>query len=88
MYLGKEGKISLRGDSDLERTGKIEATMCIPRGGGRTVFQEEDAGYFICLKFRFHERILFFVVVVDIFIPLLVTMSSIKKIFDKHWLNG
>ena len=26
--------------------------------------------------------------VVDVFISLLIIVSSIKMIFDKHWLNG
>lgn len=71
----------------MRLAGKIEATMCGPRGGGRTVFQEESPAYLICLNFRFHERIHFFVVV-DTFISLLITMFSIKNIFDKHWLNA
>lgn len=61
--------------------------MCGPRGGGRTVFQEEGPAYLTCWNFRFHERIHFFVVVANIFIPLHITMPSIKKIFDKHRLN-
>lgn len=67
--------------------GKTEATLWGPKGGGRTVFQEEGPAYLICLNFRFHERIHFFVVVVDIFISLLITMASIKNVFDKHWIN-
>lgn len=68
-------------------TYKIEATMYGPRGGGRTVFQEEGPVYLTCWNFRFHGRIHLFVVVANIFIPLLITMLSIKKLFDKHWLN-